>query len=98
MNGDGGVYDYEERDQISLCGTLETIFEFIIFCTKELGIKDKYPSHSNKEGYKNSTLYQVHYYGKDCTKVLTLLYKDSTTYLDRKYQKYLNIIQDEKVK
>lgn len=95
LDGDGGVYDYEASPQMSLCGTLETIFEFIIFCSKQLGIKEKYPSHSNKEGYATSNLYQVHYYGEDCKKVVDLLYKNSTVYLDRKYQKYLSINNNE---
>lgn len=90
VDGDGGVYDYKNH-QMTLCGTLETIFDFIIFCTKETGIKDKYPSNSGKKSRRGGQLYQVHYYGKDCKKVLDLLYKDSTVYLDRKYQKYLNI-------
>jgi len=92
IDGDGGVYDYKTK-MVSLCGTLETIFEFIIFCSEQLGIKEKYPSHSNKKGYATSTLYQVHYYGEDSKKVLHLLYKDSVTYLERKYQKYLNIVE-----
>lgn len=85
VDGDGGVYNYQHH-QMTLCGTLETIFDFIIFCSKETGINDKYPSYSG-----NKNLYQVAYYSEDCKKVLDLLYKDSTTYLDRKYQEYLKI-------
>lgn len=87
VDGDGGVYDYTYMKQMTLCGTLETIFDFIIFCSKETGIKDKYPSPSGE-----NKLYQVTYYSEDCKKVLDLLYKDSTIHLDRKYQKYLEII------
>lgn len=82
IDGDGGVYDYEHQ-QVFLCGTLETIFDFIIFCGKETGIKDKYPSK-----FSGKSLYQVHYYGEDCRKVLDLLYKNSTVYLNRKFEKY----------
>jgi hypothetical protein len=96
IDGDGGVYNYSHTNQISLCGTLETIFDFIIFCSEELKIKDKYPSASNKEGYKKETLFQVHYYSKDCKKVLDLLYKDATVYLDRKYETYLEMCQENK--
>jgi hypothetical protein len=94
VDGDGGVYDYSYMNQTTLCGTLETIFEYIIFCSKCCDIKDKYPSPSNKEGYTKGSLYQVDYYSEDAKKVLHLLYKDSTVYLDRKYQKYLQIINN----
>jgi hypothetical protein len=94
VDGDGGVYDYSYMNQTTLCGTLETIFEYIIFCSKCCDIKDKYPSPSNKEGYTKGSLYQVAYYSEDAKKVLHLLYKDSTVYLDRKYQKYLQIINN----
>ena len=36
-------------------------------------------------------LIQNLYIGEDCKKVLELLYTDSTTYLDIKYQEYLKI-------
>lgn len=91
IDGDGGVYDYKHQ-QVFLCGTLETIFDFIIFCGKETHIKDKYPSK-----FSGKDLYQVHYYGEDCKKVLDLLYKDSTVYLERKYQSYLEIINQPEI-
>lgn len=97
VDGDGGVYNHYTTKQVSLCGTMETIFEFIIFCTEKLGIKSKYPSPSNKDGYKKGTLFQVHYYSEDCKKVLDLLYKDSTVYLERKYQSYLEIINQPEI-
>lgn len=83
VDGDGGVYDYSYMNQMTLCGTLETIFDFIIFCSKETGIKEKYPSPSG-----DKVLYQVSYYSEDCRKVLNLLYKDSSVYLNRKFEKY----------
>lgn len=94
VDGDGGIYNNYTTKQVSLCGTIETIFEFIIFCTEKLGIKSKYPSPSNKDGYKKGTLFQVHYYSEDCKKVLDLLYKDATVYLERKYETYLEMCQD----
>lgn len=87
IDGDGGVYKYERIEQVFLCGTLETIFDFIMFCSKNCEIKDKYPSKSDGKNH-----YQVHYYGQDAKKIVKILYKDSKTYLDRKYQKYLEII------
>ena len=95
IDGDGGVYDYKTDDtkvqtvnELFLCGTLETIFEFIIFCSKYCNIKNKYPSKAN-----GKNLYQVHYYSEDASKIIKLLYEDSSTYLERKYQKYLTIIK-----
>lgn len=93
VDGDGGVYDYKKDNlktsiinQLFLCGTLETIFEFIIFCSANCGIKDKYPSKC-----VGKNLYQVSYYSQDALKVATLLYENSNYYLERKYKKYLSI-------
>lgn len=86
VDGDGGVYNYK-YEQVTLCGTLETIFDFIIFCSKEANINDKYPSLNGEK-----KLYQVHYYGEDCRKVLDLLYKGSEVHLNRKFEEYQQII------
>ena len=94
VDGDGGVYNYEYGSQVSLCGTLETIFDFIIFCSENLKIKDKYPSTTSKDGYKKENFFQVHYYSENCKKVLDLLYKDATVYLERKYNTYLEMTQE----
>ncbi len=89
VDGDGGVYRYTRIDQVFLCGTLETIFDFIVFCSKHAGVKEKYPSKAS-----GVVLYQVSYYGQDARKVATLLYKDACVYLERKYQKYLEIVNN----
>lgn len=89
VDGDGGVYNYPSREQIFLCGTLETVFEFIIFCNKYCGVKDKYPSPCT-----GKNLYQVHFYGKDAKLVAHLLYHNAQVYLDRKYNTYLEWTQD----
>ena len=68
---------------VFLCGTLETIFEFAIFCNKYAGVKDKYPSKA-----PGNNFYRISYYGKDARKIATYLYKDSTIYLQRKYNIY----------
>ena len=86
VDGDGGIYKKGvsyKSDQLFLCGTLETIFDFIIFCSENAGIKDKYPSKC-----QGKNLYQVHYYGEDAQKIASILYKDATIYLDRKYEVY----------
>ena len=96
IDGDGGVYWRKDNTgHITLCGTLETIFEFAIFCNKYASVKDKYPTRAN-----GKNLYQISYYGKDARKIATYLYKDSTIYLQRKYDTYrdfLNFLEEELV-
>jgi len=87
VDGDGGVYNYKATPQVFLCGTLETIFDFIIFCNTYIFIKDKYPTKC-----KGKNLYEVHYYGNDAIKVADYLYKESNYKLKRKYEKYLEIL------
>lgn len=89
VDGDGGVYDYVATPQVFYCGTLESVFEFIIFCNKFAGVKEKYPSKA-----KGVNFYQIQYYGQDARKVTEFLYKDACVYLDRKYEKYLEIMKD----
>jgi hypothetical protein len=91
VDGDGGVYNYGlqkggRSNSVFLCGTLATIIDFIEFLNSNLIIQKKYPSLC-----KGKNLYQIQYYGKEASLVATLLYKDSTIYLERKYQKYLSI-------
>ena len=96
IDGDGGLYWRKDNTgHITLCGTLETIFEFAIFCTSYIGIKEKFPTKSN-----GKNLYQISYYGQDARKIATYLYKDSTVYLQRKYDIYrdfLNFSEEELV-
>lgn len=89
IDGDGGVYAYVATPQVFLCGTLETIFGFIMFCYNIIGTQAKYPSKASGE-----VLYQVSYYGQDARKVAEYLYKDACVYLDRKYEKYLEIVNN----
>ena len=82
IDGDGGLYIHSytgTTTHLILCGTLETIFEFAIFCNKYAGVKDKYPTKA-----PGNNFYKISYYGKDARKIATYLYKDSTVYLQRK--------------
>jgi hypothetical protein len=98
IDGDGGLYIHSyagTTTHLTLCGTLETIFEFAIFCNKYAGVKDKYPSKA-----PGNNFYRISYYGKDARKIATYLYKDSTVYLQRKYDTYrdfLNFSEEELV-
>ncbi len=95
IDGDGGVYckgtiNYKTH-QLFLCGTLDTICEFIWFCQDKVGlVSRKYPVENYKKGY-DKPLYSISYYGQEAVKIADFLYKDSTVYLDRKYQTYLEI-------
>jgi hypothetical protein len=103
IDGDGGIYMNKVKKEtktyftphVFLCGTLETIFEFAIFCNKYAGVKDKYPTKA-----PGNNFYRISYYGKDARKIATYLYKDSTVYLQRKYDTYrdfLNFSEEELV-
>ena len=98
IDGDGGLYIHSytgTTTHLTLCGTLETIFEFAIFCNKYAGVKDKYPTKA-----PGNNFYKISYYGKDSRKIATYLYKDSTVYLQRKYDTYrdfLNFPEEELV-
>lgn len=95
IDGDGGIYIHSytgKTNHLTLCGTLETIFEFGIFCTSYIGIKEKFPTKSN-----GKNLYQISYYGQDAKKIATYLYKDAIIYLQRKYDTYQNFLIEEPV-
>lgn len=90
IDGDGGVYFRKDNTgHITLCGTLETIFEFGIFCTSYIGIKEKFPTKS-----KGKNLYQISYYGQDAIKIADYLYKNATVYLQRKYDVYQKFLKE----
>lgn len=103
IDGDGGVYMNKVKKEtktyftphVFLCGTLETIFEFAIFCNVYISVKDKFPSKA-----PGNNFYRISYYGQDARKIATYLYKDSTVYLQRKYDTYrdfLNFSEEELV-
>lgn len=88
VDGDGGIYNRKDNcKQIFICGTLDTVIGFIVFCENNSEIINrKFPT-------KSGTIYQVSYYGKEAELVADLLYKDATVYLDRKYKVYKNWIK-----
>ena len=96
IDGDGGIYRHKSKTgtspQIFLCGTLETIFEFGIFCTSYIGIKEKFPSKAPGNNH-----YSISYYGQDALKIADHLYKDASVYLKRKYDTYMSFLNVEPV-
>lgn len=90
IDGDGGIYNNrkDKCKHIFLCGTLDTIIGFIVFCENNTNIKNrKFPT-------QHDTIFQVSYYGKEALEIANLLYKDSYVYLDRKYQVYQEWLQN----
>lgn len=92
VDGDGGIYNpYKTKKgksprQIFLCGTLDTVIGFIVFCEKNSKIINrKFPTKAN-----GKELYEISYYGKEAEMIAELLYKDTAVYLDRKYAVYLS--------
>lgn len=94
IDGDGGLYKHPSGiktiPHIFLCGTLETIFDFVIYCSENAHVKYKYPTKA-----PGNNFYRVSYYGQDAVKIGTLLYENATVYLDRKYQIYLEEFKEE---
>jgi len=96
IDGDGGIYCKGTKNYqthiIFMCGTLDTVCQFICFCETNLQLKNrKYPTKCRGENH-----YEIAYYGQEAVQIADLLYKDATVYLDRKHQTYLNIIEKEK--
>jgi len=58
-----------------------------MFCYNIVGTQAKYPTKC-----KGPNHYEVSYYGQDAKKIAECLYKDACVYLDRKYEKYLEIV------
>lgn len=74
--------------KIGLCGNEATIVEFLKFI-KLSGIECK---SLVKKSKKENSLYSMDSSGQPAIQIMNVLYKDSTIYLDRKYQKYLEFI------
>lgn len=80
------VYTYPK---IGLCGNKATITEFLKFIEMN-GIVCK---SGVKKAPRENSLYSMDSTSKPAVAIMNLLYKDSVTYLDRKYEKYLECIK-----
>lgn len=79
-----------EYPKMGLCGNEATIQEFLRY-VKLSGIECK---SSMKKSKSNNPLYSMDSAGKPAVQIMNLLYKDATVYLDRKYQKYQELISE----
>lgn len=98
FDGDGWISRTHTRQYqyawVGLCGTKDTIQCFIDF-VKGSGIQTEVTEARFKKGTKNN--YETAFVNKVGHQVLDLLYKDSTVYLERKYQSYLEIINQPEI-
>lgn len=75
---------------LDLCGNETTINCFIEY-VKSLGIEVRTTINKSK---KSKILYTVTFRAKDLViNTLEILYKEANVYLERKYQKYLEVIE-----
>lgn len=92
IDGDGSLLSKKRkerntlRNSVEICGTPDTVIEFIIFCEENTGF-----NFSNIKICDITKTFSTFRIGqKDrVLSVSTLLYKDSNIYLERKYKKYL---------
>jgi hypothetical protein len=82
---DAKVYYYPK---VGLSGNNSTIDEFLNFI-KISGITC---ASNTKKAPRENELYSMDSTGKPAMQIMNLLYKDATVYLDRKYQKYLELL------
>lgn len=94
FDGDGCVSIIPRKDrgvdsktyQVTFTGNKEPIVFIENKLREELGLNVRKINPQHKS-------YSIHYGGKIiCTKILNWLYKDATVYLQRKYNKYKNIV------
>lgn len=91
FDGDGCIHNPKKRDvQLSVLGNIKFITALQDHFIKVLNV-NRVKLHQR---FKHCECYTLAYHGiKLPLKVLNYLYKDSTIHLDRKYKKYLSILE-----
>lgn len=100
VDGDGWVYESNTKRSddkykypvIGVSGTEDTNKEFLNFVKL-----NNINHHSNYRKDKKANVWTIDIQGSIAKAILNLLYKDSTIYLDRKYQKYLELCNQEQL-
>jgi hypothetical protein len=94
IDGDGWISNTHTRQYLytwlGLCGTIDTVQSFIEF-VKHNNIQTDVTTARFKKGTKNN--YVTAFVNNVAKQVLDLLYKDSTLYLNRKYEKYIELMK-----
>jgi len=88
FDGDGSI-TYTTTDTISFLGTEKTV-NFIRNYFYDIGIRLR--SKNMPEITKNGNIHVIYYSGTSAFKCLKHMYYESTTYLDRKYVKYVCLL------
>ncbi len=90
IDGDGCVNYMKKQDlpRITLAGSFNVIEQFLIFCRKYT------PTGSNVYTFGN--IFRTEFSGTHAFKMLDILYKNSTIYLNRKYKKALKLLKSSK--
>lgn len=88
IDGDGSFSFSDDYKSISLSGTKNTCEEFLNFVNSLEKLTESKVYKDNRAEVYKATIHSL-----KVPKILNILYKDSTTYLDRKYKKYLELIK-----
>lgn len=89
FDGDGCISVYNNKHALSFVGTYELITDLRKYLCDNLDIY--FVKLSSRT--KRNTVYQIMWSSKkDINKLFYFLYQDATVFLDRKYQKFRNII------
>lgn len=89
VDGDGWIYN-KKQIAVGLCGHENTIKSFLEFLNLN-GVNTKAAPYKVKQ---RNHLWSCDLHSKKAISTATLLYKDATVYLDRKYQTYLTEFAD----
>lgn len=99
VDGDGWISNTHTRQYkytwLGLCGTIDTVQSFIDF-VKQNDIQTNVTTARFKKGTKNN--YETAFVNNIAKQVLDLLYKNSTLYLNRKYEKYIELMNQHEIK
>jgi len=83
IDSDGTMGLYGRSVRVGLIGSVEIINGFRDFCNANLSLKGEGNAYTPTRSPSVRTIF---YHSEDALKVLRLLYKDSTVYLDRKFK------------
>lgn len=87
FDGDGYITKCEDRDTIGFLGTYDFISTVENIFRNRLNIREK-----KIQEIESGKLHRINYYTREAFSILEWMYKDSNIYLDRKYNKYKEMI------
>ena len=91
IDGDGSIgwHKHNNKPRVHVCSGSKKLLEQIKKIIKEQNKRAGNPSILKT---KSGNLYTLSFMGHQAYDILNWLYKDSTIYLDRKYEKYIEVI------